>query len=232
MKTMENHLSRISAKDIVYEQIKEKIINCLLEPGQPIVNVKLGEELGISRTPLREALQRLESEELVIRNSNGTFSVAPVSIKEVKELFVIRSKLEGILIRDAIDNLTEADIEHLSYLTEMVKLTSRIENHTDTENFGGKFHTAIYAISDNATVVKIIYQLNDRINRYRHLAHKHSADIKTSSAEHEFILNFMIQKDKTNAELAIEKHILGALEVVIKAVGNHESVYKSKELKK
>ncbi|MDN7245183.1 GntR family transcriptional regulator [Planococcus shenhongbingii] len=225
-KTMENSLSRISAKDIVYEQIKEKIINCLLEPGQAIVNGELGKELGISRTPLREALQRLEGEGLVVRNSNGTFSVAPISIKEVKELFVIRSKLEAILIGDAIDNLTEEHIEHLSYLTEMVKLTSKIENYADTENFGGKFHSAIYSISENTTVVNIIFQLNDRINRYRHLAHEHGVDIETSSAEHEFILNFMIKRDKVNAELAIENHIIGAMEVVVKAVEKYESANK------
>ncbi|KAA0955372.1 GntR family transcriptional regulator [Sporosarcina sp. ANT_H38] len=222
-KTTENNLSRISAKDIVYEQIKEKIIKCLLEPGQPIVNEKLGKELEISRTPLREALQRLEVEELVVRNSNGTFSVAPISIKEVKELFVIRSKLEGILIRDAIDNLTEEHIEYLSYLTKMVKLTSRLENYTDTENFGGKFHSAIYSISDNTTVVNIILQLNDRINRYRRLAHKHYVDINALSEEHEFILNYMIKRDKNNAELTIEKHIIDAMKVAVKAVEKYKS---------
>jgi DNA-binding GntR family transcriptional regulator len=225
-KTTEINLSRISAKDIVYEQIKEKIIKYSLEPGQPIVNKEIGNELAISRTPLREALQRLEVEELVVRNSNGTFSVSPISIKECKELFVMRSKLEGILIRDAIDNLTEEHIGYLSYLTKMVKLNSRLENYTDTENVGGKFHSAIYSISDNTTVVNIIFQLNDRINRYRHLAHKHFVDIKTSSDEHEVILNYMIKGDKVNAELEIEKHILDAMKVAIKAVEKHESVNK------
>lgn len=222
--TTENHLSRISAKDIAYEQIKNKIINCSFEPGQPIVKGKLGEELEFSRTPLREALQRLELEELVIRNSNGTYSVAPISTKEVKELFITRSKLEGILVNDAIDNLTEENIEQLSYLTKMVKLTSRLENFTDTENFGGKFHATIYNISHNNTVVNIIYQLNDRINRYRRLAHQYYVDIKSSSDEHEVILEHMINRDKQKAEIAIEEHIIGAMHVAIKAVDKYVSV--------
>ena len=220
---MENNLSRISATDIAYEQIKEKIIKCLIEPGQSIVNGNLEKELGISRTPLREALQKLEVKKLVVRNSNGTFSVAPISTKEVRELFIIRSKLEGILIKDAIDNLTEEHIDYLSYLTKMVKLTSSLDNYIDTENFGGKFHNTIYSISDNTTVVNIISQLNDRINRYRHLAHKDFVDIKTSSNEHEFILNYMIKRDKINAELEIEKHILEAMKVAVKAVEKYES---------
>lgn len=222
----DTHISRISAKDIAYEQVKEKIINCILKPGEPIIKGKLGEELEISRTPLREALQRLEIEELVTRNSNGTFSVAPISAKEVKELFIMRSKLEGILINDAIDNLTNQNIEYLTYLTKMVKITSRLEDYTDSENFGGKFHSAIYSISQNSTVVNIIYQLNDRINRYRRLAHNHFEDIKTSSEEHEYILEHMIRRDKKNAELEIEKHIITAMQVAVKAIEEFESAIK------
>ncbi|QMT16752.1 GntR family transcriptional regulator [Planococcus maritimus] len=219
---MEHNLGRISAKDIAYEQIKEKILKCTLAPGQAIVNEKLGKELEISRTPLREALQRLEVEELVVRNSNGTFSVASISIKEVRELFIMRSKLEGILIRDAIDNLTEKSVEHLSYLTKMVQLTSRMEKYADTEDYGGKFHNAIYTISNNTTVVKIIFQLNDRINRYRHLAHQHLVEIKTSSDEHEVILDCMLKRDKDRAEKEIEKHIIEAMKVAVKAVEQYE----------
>lgn len=221
---MENNLIRVNAKDIAYEQIKEKIINCEISPGQPIIKGELGKELEVSRTPLREALQRLEVEELVIRNSNGTFSVAPISVKEVKELFIMRSKLEAILVSDAIDNLTEQDIEQLSYLTNMVKLTSRLQNYTDTENFGGKFHLAIYSISQNNTVANIISQLNDRINRYRKLAHNFHVGIKDSSDEHEIILEHMINKDKMNAEKEIEGHIIGAMNVAVKAVEKYESV--------
>ncbi len=224
--SMDAQISRISAKDIAYEQVKEKIINCVLNPGELIINGELGEELGISRTPLREALQRLEIEELVNRNSNGTFSVAPISVKEVRELFIMRSKLEGILIHDAIDNLTAQNIEYLTYLTKMVKATSKIEDYYDTENFGGKFHSAIYSISQNSTVVNIIYQLNDRINRYRRLAHNHFEDIKTSSEEHDYILKYMINRDKINAEYEIESHIIKAMNVAVKAIEKFESVTK------
>lgn len=226
-KVTDESLSRISAKDIAYEKIKEQIIKCTLAPGQQIINGKLGDELEISRTPLREALQRLEVEELVVRNSNGTFSVASISVKEVKELFIMRSKLEGILIRDAIDNLLDEHIEYLSYLTKMVKMTSRLENYIDTENFGGKFHQAIYSISENTTVVNIILQLNDRINRYRRLAHNHYVEIKTSSEEHEVILSHMINGDKDKAEKEIETHILGAMDVATKAIEKYQQEIKN-----
>ena len=218
------NISRISTKDIAYEQLKERIIKCFFEPGQPIVEEELAKELEISRTPLREAIQRLELEGLVVRNSNGRIRVAPVSIKELKELFIMRSKLEGIAIVDAIDNITEEDIKCLSYLAKMVKLTSQMQNQDDTNNFGTQFHSFIYNISRNQTVEKVLFQLNDHINRYRRLAIKHIIDTKKASDEHEIILEYMISGDKENAESTIENHILSSMNQAVKAVEKYESL--------
>ncbi|MFD1040583.1 GntR family transcriptional regulator [Virgibacillus byunsanensis] len=217
------YISRISSKDIAYEQLKERIIKCIFDPGQPIVEDELAKELEISRTPLREALLRLELEGLVVRNSNGRIKVAPISIKELKELFIMRSKLEGIVIVDAIDNITEEDVKYLSYLAKMVKLTSRLRNHEDIDNFGAQFHNFIYNISGNKTAVKILFQLNDHINRYRRLAHKHIIDTKKASDEHEIILEYIINKDKVNAESKIVNHIIGSMNQAVKAVEKYES---------
>ncbi|NRG43991.1 GntR family transcriptional regulator [Bacillus sp. CRN 9] len=101
---MRKRVSRVSAKDIVYTKLKKGIISCEFKPGQAIIEDDLASELEVSRTPLREALQRLEIEELVIRQQNGRLKVAPVSVKEVKELFLVRSMLEGIVVLEAIEN--------------------------------------------------------------------------------------------------------------------------------
>src|SRR3954454_16673108 len=92
---------RLSTKDIVYFEIKKRIIESVLKPNQPINEENLASELQISRTPIREALQRLEIEELIIRQSNGRLRVAPISVQEAEEIFHIRSLLEGLVTRDA-----------------------------------------------------------------------------------------------------------------------------------
>ncbi len=211
---------RVSAKDFAYTEVKQRIINCNFKPGQQIVEEELSNELEISRTPLREALQRLELEELVVRQPNGRLKVAPVSVKEVKELFLVRSMLEGIVVSEAADNITDQDIKNLSYLVRMVKETSVEGNHEDVSNFGTQFHTYLYNLSQNKTVVKILFQLNDHITRYRRLAH--FIDTKKTSDEHEVILDFIIKKDKKNAELTMKNHVLDSMNQAVQAVIQYE----------
>ncbi|MCC3359172.1 GntR family transcriptional regulator [Bacillus sp. REN16] len=218
----EKGTGRVSTKDVAYEELRKRIIKCTLEPGQPIVEDELAKELGISRTPLRESLQRLEIEGLVIRNVNGRSNVAPVSIQEVKEIFIIRSNLEGIVIEDAIDNITEEEIEHLTYLVEILKISANLENYETIDNLGGQFHEYIYQVSRNKTAVKFLSQLNSLINRYRRLAHRHIIDTKKSVDEHRYILDYIIKKDKVNAVAEIKKHILGSMNQAIKTVESYK----------
>ena len=86
--------SRLSTKDFVYFEIKKRIIEGVLKASQPINQESLASELEMSRTPIREALQRLENEELIIRQPNGRLKVSPISIQEVQETFNVRSLLE------------------------------------------------------------------------------------------------------------------------------------------
>ncbi|MFD1778939.1 GntR family transcriptional regulator [Fredinandcohnia salidurans] len=213
-------ITRVSAKDIAYTEIKERIIKCSFQPGEPIVEDELANELEISRTPLREALQRLEIEELVERQPNGRLKVASISVQEVKELFLVRSLLEGIIVVEAIDNITENDIKHMSYLVYMIKENSRESNYEDVNHFGSQFHSALYNLSHNRTVIKILYQLNDKISRYRRLAHY--VDTRKTSDEHEIILDHIVQKDRHNAEITIKNHILDSMNQAVEAVKRYE----------
>src|SRR5690625_2261069 len=119
IKQTNNHLRKVSTRDFAYTEIKKLIITWTLSPEDPIVEDRLATQLDISRTPLREALQRLEMEELVVRQMNGRLKVAPISIQEVKEIFTVRSKLEEIVVSQAVNQATESDVHHLSNVTLM-----------------------------------------------------------------------------------------------------------------
>lgn len=85
-----------SATDYAYHVLKKQIIHGTLSPNQSIVEQTLSKELEVSRTPLREAIQRLEYEDLLTRKANGRLKVSPISIKDVEEIFIVRSKLEAV----------------------------------------------------------------------------------------------------------------------------------------
>lgn len=218
-----HHLRKVSTRDFAYTEIKKMIITGELAPDRPIVEDRLATQLEISRTPLREALQRLEIEELVVRQQNGRLKVAPISVQEVKEIFNVRSKLEEIVILQAIYHATEDDIRHLANLTLMIRETYRQKNIEDILYYGNKFHQYLYDLSQNKTVVNILSQLNDHISRYRRLIPiQRLTRFKDSVEEHEHILQCIKDKDKDGAVKAMQAHIMNSLEAAIESV-KHET---------
>ena len=214
-----SYLRKLSAGDRSYYETKQKILEGVLAPGQPIVEEDLASELEISRTPLRSGLQQLEFENLVVRKSNGRLIVAPVSIQEVKEVFKVRGRLEEIAVEEATDNATEEDIKNLSNIVYMIKRANKSGEIDDILYYGSQFHNYIYDLSGNQTVSNILAQLNDHIHRYRRLVpKKHMEKLNVEEDEHEVILEYMTKKDKKGAQQAIRRHIQNSLETAVGAI--------------
>ncbi|HLQ70838.1 MAG TPA: GntR family transcriptional regulator [Bacillota bacterium] len=222
---------RLTAKEFAYTEIKKQIIEGKLEPDIAIIEETLATNLEISRTPLREALQRLEQEDLVIRQNNGRLKVAPLSIQEVKELFEVRAKLESIMVMQATENMTDKDANKLTMIVNMIKETAKIGDVQDVLHYGTEFHGFIYALSRNKTVNKILSQLNDRIHRYQHLLPKNGIErFQSSHKEHQIILDYMKNGNKKSAQMAMESHIENSLDAVVHAIWNqHQQTNKEGE---
>lgn len=212
-------LRKISTSDYAYSNIKESIITGELKPGEPIVEKQLAQVLEISRTPLREALHRLELEELVVRQMNGRLKVASISVQEVKEIFAVRGKLEGLVIAHATENATAKDIDYLQTILEMIKNSFKEGQIEGILYYGSEFHSFIYELSKNKTAVKILYQLNDHINRYRRMISNHNINrFEKSISEHEQMIKCMRENDMESAQLAMEHHIKASMDTVISSI--------------
>ncbi|MED4586457.1 GntR family transcriptional regulator [Brevibacillus choshinensis] len=212
---------RIVSKDYAFMEIKQRIINGELAPGQPLVEENLTIELEISRTPLREALQRLEMEELVVRQPNGRLRVASISKKEVEEIFVARSILEGIIAGQVAKIASEQDIQNLTDILRMIKAGYENSDYEEIIYYGSEFHSCLYEISGNKTIVKILSMLNDHIQRYRQLFQRGGQE-RTAQAviEHTEILEKIIAKDSAAAEMAMRNHIQCSLETLLANIDN------------
>ncbi|WP_188456477.1 GntR family transcriptional regulator [Virgibacillus oceani] len=216
---------RVVTKDFVYEQIKQKIITGSLQPNENVVEESLAKELDVSRTPLRGALQQLEHEELLVRKQNGRLKVAPISATEAKEIFMIRSRLEGLVARDAAERATKKDITYLKHITKMIEDAEVQGIQEDQVYFGMKFHTYLYEISGNKTATKLLNLLNDHINRYRRLGLINRAEqLDKNKDDHALILDYIEKGDLEKAELFAQDHVNSSMEAAIERIKNSQFV--------
>lgn len=219
-----SELRKLSTRDFAYVRLKQLIISGEFKPEEPIVEDQIATKLSISRTPLREALQRLEMEELIVRRHNGRLKVSPISTTEVKEIFTVRTKLEEVVILEAMTKATEDDYNHLANIILLIRETAKQNNIEDALYYGGQFHQYIYELSGHKLASNILSQLNDRIYRYRRLMPLEQFErFKASIEEHELILKYMKTSNKDKALQVIQEHMNNSLRAIIQAIKNKKN---------
>ena len=218
---MNSSQPRRMSKDYAYFEIKNKILNGDFTPEESLIESKLAEELDISKTPLREALQKLEVEELVVRQANGRLKTPSITVQEAEEIFLVRSYLEGIIAKQATNHATQEDIDSLSGFCDKINQAIEMKNIEEILHYGTKFHEHLYRISGNRTVVKILSQLNDHVTRYRRLVPLNNEEMYIQDTdEHSIILQHIIEGDRLGAESTMRSHILSSMSVAIEAIKN------------
>lgn len=210
---------RLSTKDFAYNHLKNLIINGEMEPDQPIIEEQVAKEIDISRTPLREALQRLEIEGLISRLPNGRLRVSSISVHEVNEIFQVRSLLEGLLAKEATKKASESDIQELRTITKLICDAAEDDRRKDVVRYGSQFHSYLYKISNQHTAIKILTQLNDHISRYRRLGPiRDSVRSANAAKEHVFIFELIEKGDPDAVEDAMKLHINNSLKSAVESI--------------
>ncbi|SDE90726.1 DNA-binding transcriptional regulator, GntR family [Fontibacillus panacisegetis] len=210
--------SRRLSKDNTYYALKQKIIDSELEPNQPVHEEKLAALLGVSRTPLREAIQRLENENFLVRQPNGRLRVATVTIKEVEEIFLIRSMLEGYIARSAARNATDKDIHNLTTIVKKIKQSFQLGDNQNFVSYGFEFHDYLSEISQLTTFEKVLNQLRDHSLRYCRFVSMHGDWSKQADEGHDLIFQMIAEKNEEGAEQAMRAHILSSLSTALKRI--------------
>lgn len=206
---------RQSASDIIYEELKRKIVQLEYEPGLTLNEEQLSRETSVSRTPLRQALFRLELEGLVVKLSTGRMFVANLSVQEAEEIFKTRAVLEGLTAREATQNMTEEHIFHLEDIMELMHRSASNDRKMDTIHYGGQFHQILYEPSQNQTAVQFLKQLNNRLERYRRIGGSRNPQYvpMVPVEEHQNILNAIKEKNADKAEWLMRAHINRSLQL-------------------
>lgn len=210
---MEEYQDR-SLRGRVFQKIREDILTGVYKDGEELREITLGEKLGVSRTPVREALRQLELEGLVAIVPNKGAYVTAITQKDVRDIYKIRSLLEGLCARWAARNITEQQIEEL----EETVLLSEFHLHRDGEGkarqvseLDGRFHQVLYEASDSRILEHVLKDFHKYVKMARQLSIGTSDRAEQSIAEHKGILEAVKCKDEDLAEKLADKHIMNVM---------------------
>lgn len=212
--------NRMSSSEIAYYDLKRKIIELQYVPKQQLIEEQLSKELKVSRTPLREALYRLTLEGLLIKKSNGRIHVAPITLKEVEDVYQVREVMEGLIAKEATINMTVEKLQVLEDLLVLMKLSAEQNRNEHTVIYGGQFHDVLYSLSTNQTAKRFMAQLNGQIERYRRISGlKNPRNIHTFPVqEHRELLDLIRQGNPGKVEKEMRKHINRSKEIAKKTL--------------
>jgi DNA-binding GntR family transcriptional regulator len=214
-------VSVLTKAEAAYQQLRERIVEGSLAPGSTINQERLAADLGLSITPLREALRRLEAEELVSLSAHKIVRVMPLSQRELYELCLVRGQLDPLAATLAAAEATEQEAQAIVGLAAQpaaLDLRGRLVAHR-------RFHLAIYAASHNKVMGAILRQLWDRTDRYRILVlADHGARPDTGTEhQHQDIARAILARQGQLAASLMSDHVEQALRSAKSAAAEVES---------
>lgn len=194
-------------RELVFETLRKAIISGELKSGERLMEVQLAEELGVSRTPVREAIRKLELEGLVVMVPRKGAYVAGVSLKDVAEVFEIRASLEGLAASLAAERITEEEIEQLERLLVQIKACVDKQDIDKLIKRDEEFHDALYKAARNEKLVQIINNLREQIHRFRVTSLTNPNRVKELFEEHKRIVEALADRDTEMARQLTQEHI-------------------------
>ena len=201
----------------VFENLKNAIIKGDMPPGGRLIESRLAETLGISRTPVREAIHKLEREGYLRKLPRGGFSVLGLSRDDVEETFGIRSVLESYAAKLAAEKHRKTDLKPLE---KKIKLYQKHLDHKDLDalpDINTEFHDLLYALSRSPKLIHMINNLRDQIYRFRQLILRDEKLAKISNEDHNDMLEKIRQRDAEGVERLVREHLARGQKAVLES---------------
>lgn len=203
-------------REIVYEQLKRQILTGRITPGTRMMEVELADEMGVSRTPVREAIRKLEKEGLVtIEPRRGAYA-SDISVKDMVDTLEVREDLEGLAAALAAERMTEEQIDELVKITEWY---SEAILNSDTEkiiHYDEKFHKHIVSCSGNKTLIQLSEIVQELALRFRYIYYDDFSRYENMPVEHRQIIAAITSGDADTARMSADSHVKKLKEFVIR----------------
>jgi len=199
----------ISLADQVFERLEADVLSGKYERGQVLTEMALCADMGVSRTPIREAAHRLAQEHLVELTSKG-ITVLGVTEKDLSDIYDIRMRLEGMAAALAAKNASD---EQINEMKEALDLQEFYEGKKDPEHIrymDSRFHDMLYAAADSIVLYDTLMPLHRKTQKFRKASVENKSRAEASLAEHRAILDAIAAHDEDAAEKAMKQHVTNA----------------------
>ena len=154
-------------RDVVFNTLRQAILRGELKPGERLMEIQLANKLGVSRTPIREAIRKLELEGLVLMIPRKGAEVADITEKSLRDVLEVRKALEELAVQLTCDKITKEQIRELEQAAEQFKKTLKSNDITEIAEADVRFHDIIYLATDNQKLILLLNNLREQMYRYR-----------------------------------------------------------------
>lgn len=215
--------SLMPLRDVVYHTLRDAILKGEIEPGERLMEIHLANRLGVSRTPIREAIRMLEKEGLAVTFPRKGAQVAKMSIKDLDDVIDIREMLDVLSARNACDKITDGDFKMLDKAHNDFKIAIEGKNTRKIVEADEKFHNVIYGVADNSKLLDIVVTLREQMYRYRFEYVKNESVLQGLWDEHSNIVGYLKSRDKDKLEKMMVSHLRNQYKAVKSMIRRQES---------
>ena len=217
--TMDEYLP---LRDVVFNTLRQAILRGELKPGERLMEIQLANKLGVSRTPIREAIRKLELEGLVLMIPRKGAEVAEITEKNMRDVLEVRKALEELAVQLACDKITKEEIEEMKKAAEDFKKILKSKDITEIAEADVRFHDIIYMATDNQKLIQLLNNLREQMYRYRIEYLKKKECYPQLLNEHQTIIDAIAGHDKELATKFTSQHIKNQAETVVGTIREKE----------
>lgn len=227
---MAGKLSRVKLNDyktlreVIFNTIREAIIMGELKPGERLMEVHLAEKMGVSRTPIREAIRKLELEGLVTMVPRKGAHVAMLSAKDIMDVLEVRSSLDGLATALSAERIMDNELKELENTGKQFRSYAEKGNLLGSIKKDVEFHDVIYRSSRNDRLIQIANNLREQVHRFRVIYMKDYSSYSDLINEHMEIFEAIYSRDPERARKAAQEHIKNQEAAIIKAINKNNII--------
>ena len=194
-------------RDVVFNTLREAILKGELKPGERLMELQLAAKLGVSRTPIREAIRMLEQEGLAVTIPRKGAEVAKMTEKDMEDVLQIREALDELAAKIACEQISEEQLEELVATMHEFEESTKTDNVKKIAEADVKFHDIIYQATGNPKLVNMLNNLREQMYRYRVEYLKDENNYPTLMKEHKDIVEGLVRKNKMQVTETMHQHV-------------------------